>query len=38
MLVSKSIITDKNLSDYQLNQMKIKEIIKLLIINHNHLN
>ena len=35
MLVSKCKITDKNLSEYQLNQIKIKEIIKIQIINLN---
>ena len=35
MLVSKVKITDKNLSEYQLNQIKINEIIKIQIINLN---
>ena len=35
MLVSKCKITDKNLSEYQLNLKKIKEIIKIQIINLN---
>ena len=35
MLVSKVKITDKNLSEYQLNQIKIKEIIKIQVINRN---
>ena len=35
MLVSKCKITDKNLSEYQLNQIKNKRIIKIRIINHN---
>ena len=35
MLVSKVKITDKNLSEYQLNQIKIKEVIKIQIINLN---
>ena len=35
MLVSKCKITDKNLSEYQLNQIKDKKIIKIQIINLN---
>ena len=35
ILVSKVKIIDKNLSEYQLSQIKIKEIIKIQIINLN---
>ena len=35
MLVSKVKITDENLSEYQLNQIKINEIIEIQIINLN---
>ena len=35
MLVSKCKITDKNLSEYQLNQIKNKKITKIQIINLN---
>ena len=38
MLVSKSIITDKNLSEYQLNQIKNERNNKTTNINLNHLN
>ena len=35
MLLSKCKITDKNLSKYQLNQIKTKEIMRIQIINRN---
>ena len=35
MLVSKCKITNENLSEYQLDQIKVNEIIKIQIINLN---